>query len=51
MLFSGAGVNDGVIVDRPTSIIDVAPTISHLLGVRQPFDSSGDILKEAVAGY
>lgn len=50
MLVSGAGTTPGVIVDKPVSIIDVAPTISHLLGVRKPADSTGRVLEEALKG-
>ena len=48
MLISGAGTRPGAVVDKPVSIIDVAPTISHLLGVREPADSTGRVLEEAL---
>jgi len=48
MLLSGAGIRQGIVVEKPAAIIDVAPTISHLLGVRQPADSMGRVLEEAV---
>jgi|CZCA01.1.fsa_nt_gi predicted AlkP superfamily pyrophosphatase or phosphodiesterase len=51
MLLSGAGIRQGIVVDKPVAIIDVAPTISHLLGVRQPANSMGRILEEAIAAY
>ncbi len=51
MLLSGAGIKQGVVVDEPAAIIDVAPTVSHLLGVRKPADSMGGVLKEAIAAY
>ncbi len=50
MLLSGAGIKPGIVVDRPASIIDVAPTMSHLLGVREPADSMGRVLEEAITG-
>lgn len=51
MLLSGAGIRQGIVVDKPAAIIDVAPTISHLLGVRQPSDSMGRVLEEAIAAH
>jgi predicted AlkP superfamily pyrophosphatase or phosphodiesterase len=48
MLLSGAGIRWGIVVDKPVAIIDVAPTVSHLLGVRQPTDSMGRVLEEAL---
>ena len=51
MLLSGAGIRQGIAVDKPAAIIDVAPTISHLLGVRQPADSMGRVLEEAIAAH
>jgi arylsulfatase A-like enzyme len=51
MLLSGAGIRQGTVVDKPAAIIDVAPTISHLLGVRQPADSMGRVLEEAIAAH
>jgi predicted AlkP superfamily pyrophosphatase or phosphodiesterase len=49
MLLSGAGIRQGIVVDKPAAIIDVAPTISRLLGVKQPADSMGRVLEEAIA--
>ncbi len=51
MLLSGVGIRQGIVVDKPAAIIDVAPTISHLLGVRQPADSMGRVLEEAIAAH
>jgi arylsulfatase A-like enzyme len=51
MLFSGAGIRQGIIVEEPVAIIDVSPTISYLLDVRQPADSQGRILEEAIARH
>lgn len=48
MLLSGAGVRHGVVIDRPVEIIDVAPTISHLLGIRPPANATGRVLAEAL---
>ena len=51
MLLSAAGISVGFVVVIPASIFDVAPTISHLLGVRQPADSMGRVLEEAIAAH
>lgn len=48
MLLSGVGVRHGVVIDRPVEIIDVAPTISHLLGIRPPANATGRVLAEAL---
>ena len=48
MMLSGAGVRPGVVIDRPVEIIDVAPTISHLLGTRPPANATGRVLAEAL---
>ena len=49
MAMGGAGINQGVEVSAPTPIIDVAPTISQLLGIDAPLNSSGKILWEALS--
>lgn len=48
LLVSGAGVQHGVIIDHPVEIIDVAPTISKLLGIRPPAQATGRVLEEAL---
>ncbi len=48
MMLSGAGVRPGVVIDRPVEIIDVAPAISHLLGIRPPANATGRVLTEAL---
>ncbi|MFZ5925776.1 MAG: alkaline phosphatase family protein [Bacillota bacterium] len=48
MMLSGAGVRPGVVVDRPVEIIDVAPTIARLLGIRPPANATGRVLTEAL---
>ncbi|HWC30645.1 MAG TPA: glycosyltransferase, partial [Dehalococcoidia bacterium] len=40
----GAGVESSVRVDEPRSIVDIAPTITHYLGVEPPQDSVGSPL-------
>jgi hypothetical protein len=41
----GAGVESSVRVDEPRSIVDIAPTITHYLGVEAPQDSVGSPLR------
>jgi arylsulfatase A-like enzyme len=48
LLMSGAGVRRGVVIDDPVEIIDVAPTISKLLGIRPPAQATGRVLEEAL---
>ncbi len=48
LLVSGAGVRHGVVIDHPVEIIDVAPTISRLLGIRPPAQATGRVLDEAL---
>lgn len=36
--------------DTPMNVIDLAPTIAHVLGTPVPKDAEGNILKEVVAG-
>ncbi|WP_082126708.1 alkaline phosphatase family protein [Allosalinactinospora lopnorensis] len=47
LILSGAGIAPGRRLDAPR-IIDVAPTISHLLGVRAPSGAEGRVLTEAL---
>ena len=44
----GSGVAEGRIESKPRSILDLAPTISYLLGVEPPKGSTGRVLKEAL---
>jgi arylsulfatase A-like enzyme len=48
LLLGGAGVKHGVAFDHPVEIIDVAPTISKLLGIRPPAQATGRVLEEAL---
>ncbi len=43
----GSGVAENKIVTEPASILDLAPTISYLLGVEPPRGSTGRVLKDA----
>ena len=44
----GSGVAAGRTVEKPRSILDVAPTICYLLGVEPPSGSTGRVLTEAL---
>ena len=44
----GSGVTKLQTVERPASILDLAPTISYLLGIEPPEGSTGRVLKDAL---
>ncbi len=44
----GSGITNGQTVERPASILDVAPTISYLLGIEPPSGSTGRVLEDAL---
>lgn len=46
-LLSGAGIRPGAAPHNPR-LVDVAPTISHVLGVRPPSASEGRVLEESL---
>lgn len=48
LLVSGAGVRQGLVIDTPIEIIDAAPTMSALLGIRPPANATGRVLTEAL---
>ncbi len=45
----GSGIAQGLTTKEPASILDLAPTISYLLGVDPPGGSTGRVLKDALA--
>ncbi len=45
----GSGIVRGQLIDEPHSILDLAPTISYLLGIEPPEGSTGRVLKGALA--
>jgi predicted AlkP superfamily pyrophosphatase or phosphodiesterase len=49
MAAQGTMFKDGLKSTRPAGIIDIAPTILHLLGLEQPNSMDGRILGEALA--
>ncbi len=44
----GSGVAAGRVVEKPSSILDLAPTICYLLGVEPPKGSTGRVLVDAL---
>ena len=42
----GPGIERGVKLKRPVRLIDVAPTIAHVLGIPPPRDNEGRVLHE-----
>ena len=44
----GSGIAQGQVTSEPRSILDLAPTISYLLGVEPPKGSTGRVLTEAL---
>lgn len=49
MVLSGAGIRQGVVIEEPTPIIDVVPTISYLLGIAPPAGATGRVLWSALS--
>ena len=49
MLAWGPGFKRGAIVRTPTSNVDVAPTLLHLLGLAPPSGMDGRVIREALA--
>ncbi|MBD3228220.1 MAG: hypothetical protein GF329_08520 [Candidatus Lokiarchaeota archaeon] len=46
IIISGPGIKKDIEIKKPVNLIDFAPTISHLLGIPRPKDSSGRVLYE-----
>ena len=44
----GSGIAGGQTAEKPASILDLAPTISYLLGIGPPEGSTGRVLKDAL---
>ncbi|MHA1489902.1 MAG: alkaline phosphatase family protein [Promethearchaeota archaeon] len=47
LIISGPGIDKGIDLKKPVNLIDVAPTLSHLLHIPKPKDSQGRVLHEA----
>ncbi len=48
-ILSGAGVRNGVALERQVRVVDVAPTICYLLGLPMPTNVEGGVVYEALA--
>ncbi len=48
-ILSGAGVRQGVALERQVRVVDVAPTLCYLLGLPMPTNVEGGIVYEALA--
>lgn len=48
-LLSGAGVREGVALERQVRVVDVAPTLCYLLGLPMPDSVEGGVVYEALA--
>ncbi|MGH3147598.1 MAG: alkaline phosphatase family protein [Rubrobacter sp.] len=46
----GSGVASGRVVEKSSSILDLAPTICYLLGIEPPRESTGRVLGDALEG-
>ncbi len=46
----GSGIVGGRTVEKPASILDLAPTICYLLGIEPPKGSTGRVLRDALRG-
>jgi hypothetical protein len=49
ILFSGHGIKPGVYADK-AEVVDIAPTLSFMLGVLPPALCEGKVLKSALKG-
>ncbi|HSD09338.1 MAG TPA: alkaline phosphatase family protein [Candidatus Binatia bacterium] len=48
LFFLGHGIRKGIRLDYATSIMDITPTISYLLGARYPESCGGKVIIEAI---
>jgi hypothetical protein len=50
LILAGAGVPEGIVIDEPVELRDVAPTILALVGLSQPASFQGNALQELWLG-
>jgi predicted AlkP superfamily phosphohydrolase/phosphomutase len=48
-VMAGAGVKKGEVIKRPVRIVDIVPTICHLVGIPMPRDVEGGVIYQALA--
>jgi predicted AlkP superfamily phosphohydrolase/phosphomutase len=48
-VMAGAGIRNGVVLQRQVRAVDVAPTLCYLLGIPMPADVEGGVVYEALA--
>lgn len=48
MILWGYRIEPGVKIEQPVSLLDVAPTIAHLLGLQPPREWEGQVIREAI---
>ncbi|HIE18869.1 TPA: hypothetical protein EYP75_03995 [Candidatus Bathyarchaeota archaeon] len=46
LIISGSGIKEGVKIEKTVNLVDVAPTISYLLGISPPDNAEGRVLHE-----
>ncbi len=46
LVIAGPGIKKGIVMNKAVNLSDVAPTISHLIGIRHPKHSQGRVLEE-----
>ncbi|MHA1579779.1 MAG: alkaline phosphatase family protein [Candidatus Freyarchaeota archaeon] len=49
LIVSGKGVNEGLELKKPVSLIDVVPTLAEILGIPPPKDCEGKVLTDLIA--
>lgn len=48
LILRGPGIRSGAQIEEPAGIIDIAPTITHLLGLETPPNWQGRVLRQAL---
>ncbi len=45
-IINGPGINQGITIKNPVNLIDIAPTLAHLMQIPEPKNSQGKVLYE-----
>ena len=48
LIMRGPGIREGVRLKRPVRLVDLAPTLAHLMGIPKPRDAEGRVVYEAL---